>query len=369
MGRLNDLEALGQAIWLDFIDRKLLEDGGLQKLVAEDGITGVTSNPSIFEKAMGHGDAYDAELAKFDHANPGASAMARYEHLAIQDIQAACDILRPVYDRLNAKDGYVSLEVSPYLANDTDGTIAEAARLWATVDRPNLMIKIPGTAAGVPAIAATIAAGINVNVTLLFAIEAYQAVAYAFVEGLEARVAAGQPIDRIASVASFFVSRIDSKIDDAIDAGTGGDEAKALKGKVAIANAKAAYAWYQGGVATDRWKALAEKGAMVQRLLWASTGTKNAAYSDVLYLDTLIGPDTVNTVPPKTLDAFRDHGTAAETLTQDVEGAKHVLAEAERLGLDLGGVTDTLVKEGVASFSKAFDDLLGSIAAKHPATA
>jgi len=369
MGRLNDLEAKGQAIWLDFIDRKLLAEGGLQKLVDEDGITGVTSNPSIFEKAMGHGDAYDAELAKFDATNPGASAMARYEHLAIQDIQAACDILRPVYDRLNAKDGYVSLEVSPYLANDTDGTIAEAARLWAAVDRPNLMIKIPGTAAGVPAIAATIAAGINVNVTLLFAIEAYQAVAYAFVEGLEARATKGEPIDRIASVASFFVSRIDTKIDDEIDAGTGGDEAKALKGKVAIANAKAAYAWWQGGVQTDRWKALAAKGAMPQRLLWASTGTKNPDYPDTLYLDTLIGPDTVNTVPPKTLDAFRDHGNVGETLTQDVDGAKQQLADAERLGLDLKGVTDTLVEEGVASFSKAFDDLLGAIAAKHPAEA
>ncbi|MDB5678399.1 transaldolase [Sphingomonas bacterium] len=369
MGRLNDLEALGQAVWLDFIDRKLLAEGGLKKLVDEDGITGVTSNPSIFEKAMGHGDAYDAELAEFDKTNPDASTMARYEHLAIQDIQAAADILRPIYDRLDAKDGYVSLEVSPYLANDTDATIAEAARLWAAVDRPNLMIKIPGTAAGVPAIAATIATGINVNVKLLFSIKAYQAVAYAYVEGLEMRVAKGEPLDRIASVASFFVSRIDGKIDDAIDAGTGGDDAKALKGKVAIANAKAAYAWYAQGVATDRWKALADKGAMVQRLLWASTGTKNPDYSDVLYLDSLIGPDTVNTVPPKTMDAFRDHGTAAETLTQDVDGAKHVLAEAERLGLDLAGVTDTLVSEGVASFSKAFDDLLGAIAAKHPATA
>ena len=369
MGRLNDLEAQGQAIWLDFIDRKLLDDGGLKKLVDEDGITGVTSNPSIFEKAMGHGDAYDAALAEFDKANPDASTMARYEHLAIQDIQHACDILRPVYDRLDGKDGYVSLEVSPYLANDTDETAAEAERLWHAVDRPNLMIKIPGTQAGVPAIAATIDKGINVNVTLLFSIDAYKAVALAFVEGLEKRAARGEAIDKIASVASFFVSRIDTKIDDAIDAGTGGEEAKALKGKVAIANAKAAYAWYQGGVQTDRWQALAAKGAMPQRLLWASTGTKNPDYSDVLYLDTLIGKDTVNTVPPKTLDAFRDHGTVAATLTQDVDGAKHVLAEAERLGLDLKGVTDTLVEEGVGSFSKAFDDLLGAIAAKHPATA
>jgi transaldolase/glucose-6-phosphate isomerase len=369
MGRINDLEKLGQAIWLDFIDRKLLAEGGLKKLVEEDGVSGVTSNPSIFEKAMGHGDAYDAELAEFDKGNPDASTMARYEHLAIQDIQAAADTLRPVYDRLGAKDGYVSLEVSPYLANDTDETAGEAERLWKAVDRPNLMIKIPGTAAGVPAIATSIDKGININVTLLFSIEAYKAVALAYVEGLEKRAARGEAIDRIASVASFFVSRIDTKIDDAIDAGTGGEEAKALKGKVAIANAKAAYAWYQDFVTSDRWRALAAKGAMPQRLLWASTGTKNPDYSDVLYLDTLIGRDTVNTVPPKTLDAFRDHGTAAETLTQDVEGARHVLAETDRLGLDLPGVTETLVEEGVTSFSKAFDDLLGAIAAKHPAEA
>jgi transaldolase/glucose-6-phosphate isomerase len=374
MGRLNDLAAKGQAVWLDFVDRKFLAEGGLQKLVDEDGLTGVTSNPSIFEKAMGHGDAYDSALADYDKAHPGAPAMARYEHLAIQDIQTAADALRPTYDRLGAKDGYVSLEVSPYLANDTDGTIAEAARLWAAVDRPNLMIKIPGTAAGVPAIAATIDAGINVNVTLLFSIEAYKAVALAFVAGLEDRVSRGEPIDKIASVASFFVSRIDTKIDDAIDARlkAGDAEAEALKdvrGKVAIANAKLAYAWYQDFIASDRWQALAAKGAMPQRLLWASTGTKNPDYSDVLYLDTLIGPDTVNTVPPKTLDAFRDHGTAADTLGADVDAARHVLAEAERLGLDLGGVTDTLVEEGVASFSAAFDTLLAAIAAKHPALA
>jgi len=374
MGRLNDLAAKGQAVWLDFVDRKFLAEGGLQKLVDEDGLTGVTSNPSIFEKAMGHGTAYDAALADYDRAHPDASAMARYEHLAIQDIQTAADTLRPVYDRLGGKDGYVSLEVSPYLANDTDGTIAEAARLWAAVDRPDLMIKIPGTPAGTPAIAATIDAGINVNVTLLFSIEAYKAVALAFVAGLEDRVSRGEPIDKIASVASFFVSRIDTKIDDAIDArvkaGDAESEAlKAVRGKVAIANAKLAYAWYEEFIASDRWQALAAKGAMPQRLLWASTGTKNPDYPDTLYLDTLIGKDTVNTVPPKTMDAFRDHGTVADTLTADVDGARHVLAEAERLGLDLNGVTETLVEEGVTSFSKAFDDLLGAIAAKHPETA
>lgn len=369
MGHLNDLAKLGQAVWLDFVDRKFLAEGGLQKLVDTDALTGVTSNPSIFEKAMGHGTAYDDELAAFDRDHPEAPAMDRYEHLAILDIQAAADTLRPVYDRLAAKDGYVSLEVSPYLANDTDATIAEARKLWKLVDRPNLMIKIPGTPAGVPAIAATIDAGINVNVTLLFAQDAYQSVAEAYVAGLEKRAARGEPIDRIASVASFFVSRIDAKIDDRIDAGTGGDEAKPLKGKVAIANAKLAYAWYEDFIRSARWQALAAKGAQPQRLLWASTGTKNPDYPDTLYLDSLIGADTVNTVPPKTLDAFRDHGTAAATLTQDVAGARHVLAEAERLGLDLGGVTAALVVDGVTSFSKAFDDLLGAIAAKQPAEA
>ncbi|MDF2604266.1 transaldolase [Sphingomonas sp.] len=374
MGKLNDLAGAGQAVWLDFVDRKFLEAGGLQKLVDEDGVTGVTSNPTIFQKAMGEGTAYDQTLAAFDKANPGASAMDRYEHLAIQDIKAAAETLRPVYDRLNGKDGYVSLEVSPYLANDTDGTIAEAQKLWAAVDRPNLMIKIPGTPAGVPAIAATIANGINVNVTLLFSQESYQAVALAYVEGLELRVSRGEPIDRIASVASFFISRIDAEIDKKIDAliekgGAAADEAKALKGKVAIANAKLAYAWYQDFIASDRWQALAAKGAQPQRLLWASTGTKNPDYPDTLYVDTLIGPDTVNTMPPKTLDAYRERGTAAVTLTQDLDGARKVLADADRLGLDLPGVTERLVEEGVASFSKSFDDLLGSIEAKHPADA
>jgi transaldolase len=368
MGKLNDLAPLGQAVWLDFVERKFLEDGGLKKLVDEDGVTGVTSNPSIFEKAMGHGTAYDDSLAEYDRAHPDAATIDRYEALAVQDIKAAADTLRPVYDRLNAKDGYVSLEVSPYLANDTDATIAEAEKLWHMVDKPNLMIKIPGTDAGAPAIAATIAKGINVNVTLLFSQAAYQKVALAYVEGLEQRVARGEPIDRIASVASFFVSRIDSKIDAKIDE-IGSDEAKAIRGKVAIANAKLAYQWYLDFLKSDRWQALAAKGAQPQRLLWASTGTKDKAYSDVLYVDSLIGKDTVNTLPPATLDAFRDHGTASETLTENVDEARHVLAEADRLGLDLDGVTDTLVEEGVASFAKAFDDLLGAIAAKHPATA
>jgi transaldolase len=369
MSRLKDLGNLGQAVWLDFVDRKFLNQGGLQKLVDEDGLTGVTSNPTIFEKAMGHGDAYDESLAAWDRDHPGAATIDRYEAQAVEDIRAAADTLRPVYDRLDARDGYVSLEVAPDLALDTDGTIAEAKKLWAAVDRPNLMIKIPGTPAGAPAISAAIAAGINVNVTLLFSIEAYQRVADAYATGLEERVRQGQPIDRIASVASFFISRIDAKIDEAIDKGQGGEAAEALRGKVAIANAKLAYQWFLEFEASDRWQALAAKGAMPQRLLWASTGTKNPAYPDTLYVDTLIGRDTVNTMPPKTMDAFRDHGTPAETLTQGVDEARHVIAEVERLGLDLAGVTDTLVDEGVASFVKAFEDLLGALARKQPAAA
>lgn len=374
MSKLSELGAMGCAPWLDFVDRKFLEAKGLEKLVAEDGLTGVTSNPSIFEKAMGHGDAYDATLAAFDKENPGAATIDRYEHLAIQDIKAAAETLAPVYDRLDAKDGYVSLEVSPYIADDTDATIAEAEKLWHAVDRPNLMIKIPGTPAGAPAIAATIAKGINVNVTLLFSVDAYIKVAEAYAAGLEERVKAGQPIDRIASVASFFISRIDSAIDKKIDerlaAGDAeADALKAVRGRVAIANAKMAYQWYLDFLKSDRWQALATKGAQPQRLLWASTGTKDPSFPDTLYVDTLIGPDTVNTMPPKTMDAFRDRGTVAETLTADIDEAKHVLSEAERLGLDLNGVTDTLVAEGVASFVKAFDDLLGAIGQKQPAAA
>ena len=368
MIKLTELSEAGTAVWLDFVDRKFLAAGGLQKLVDADGLTGVTSNPAIFEKAMGHGDAYDDKIAAFDREHPGAATIDRYEAQAIEDIKAAADTLRPVYDRLDGADGYVSLEVSPYLADDTDSTIAEAQKLWGLVDRPNLMIKIPGTLAGGPAIAATIAAGINVNVTLLFAQSAYQRVSEAYVTGLEERVRQGQPINHISSVASFFVSRIDAVMDKKIDE-LGTDEAKALRGKVAIANAKLAYAWYQAFIASDRWQALAAKGARPQRLLWASTGVKDPAYPETLYVDTLIGPDTVNTMPPKTMDAFRDKGTVAQTLTQDVEGARRVLADAKRLGLKLDEVTDRLVEEGVASFAKSFDDLLGAIAKKQPATA
>jgi transaldolase/glucose-6-phosphate isomerase len=374
MGKLNDLERAGQAVWLDFLDREFLVGGGFRKLVEEDGVTGVTSNPSIFEKAIGQGSDYDEGLAAFDKANPDASAIHRYEAMAIEDLQMAADILRPAYDRLDGKDGYASLEVSPYLADDTNETIGQAADYWRRVDRPNLMIKIPGTRAGAPAIAASIARGININVTLLFGIDAYKMVADAHAAGLEERVRQGLTIDRIAGIASFFVSRIDTAIDKEVDrrVEAGDPEAeglKALRGKVAIANAKLAFEWYLDFIASDRWQALAAKGAMPQRLLWASTGTKDPAYPDTLYIDSLIGPDTVSTMPVKTMDAFRDHGAVEPTLTRDIDEARRILAEVERLGIDLEEVTDQLVTEGVAAFAKSFDTLIAAIAQKHPATA
>ncbi|ARP89521.1 transaldolase [Bordetella genomosp. 9] len=365
---LTRLAEAGQAIWLDFLSREFLGQGGLDKLVREDSLTGVTSNPSIFEKAMGHGTAYDEQLHAILYqadAEPGDV----YEQLAVRDIQQAADALRPVYDRLNGKDGYVSLEVSPYLAYDTEGTLAEARRLWQAVGRPNLMIKVPGTPAGVPAIRQLIAEGINVNVTLLFSRQAYRAVAQAYIEGLEARAREGKPIDRIASVASFFVSRIDTRIDKKIDEALkqpGADTATldGLKGRIAIANAKLAYQDYLEMIGEDRWKALAQRGAQPQRLLWASTGTKNPAYPATLYVDQLIGPDTVNTMPTATMDAFRDSGTVAPTLTQDVEDARRALADAERLNLDLDGITRELVDDGTRQFCDAFDALLAAVAAK-----
>jgi len=374
MGKLNELGVRGQAVWLDFIERSFLAEGRLTRLIAEDGLTGVTSNPSIFEKAIGHGDAYDESLAAYDRAHPDSSTMDRYEAMAIEDLGNAADMLRPTYDRLGGKDGFVSMEVSPYLADDTDATIAEARKLWRALKRPNVMIKIPGTPAGTPAIAASIADGINVNITLLFGLEAYRQVAEAYALGLEERVRRGQPIAGIASVASFFVSRIDGAIDKAIDERVASDdpqadELKALRGKVAIANAKMAYQWYLDFIRSERWQALAAKGATPQRLLWASTGTKDPDYSDVLYIDALIGADTVTTVPPKTTDAFRDHGTVADTLTADIDEARKVLANVERLGLKLDDTTDRLVGQGVASFAKSFDDLLAAIGRKQPAAA
>ena len=365
---LQQLAGAGQSIWLDYLHRKLMDGGELKRLMAEDAVVGMTSNPSIFEKAIGEGGDYDDRLktllARGD-LDPGEL----YEAMAIKDIQAAADQLRPIYDRTQGGDGYVSLEVSPYLARDTEATIAEARRLWSDVGRPNVMIKVPGTREGVPAIRQLIGEGININVTLLFGIDAYLAVADAYVAGLEALTASGRDISHTRSVASFFVSRIDTQIDKEIDRRVkdGDPQAAALKGlrgKVATANAKMAYQRYLEMLGSERWKALAAAGAAPQRLLWASTGTKDPAYSDVLYVEGLIGPDTVNTMPLKTLEAFRDHGRVAPTLTQGVDEAREILAGADRLGLDLHAVTDKLVADGVRLFADAFDQLLGAVAKK-----
>ena len=365
---LRQLGERGQSVWLDFIRRSFLADGSLTKLVEEDGLGGVTSNPSIFEKAMGGGDDYDAQFkqlaAKGDH-----DASALYEAMAIDDIRATAKILLPVFERTEGLDGYVSLEVSPYLALRAEESVAEARRLHAMVDRPNLMVKVPGTKECVPAIRTLISEGININVTLLFSIDAYKAVAEAYMAGLEERHGKGEDISRISSVASFFVSRIDAVIDRKIDERLKANdpEAPALKlirGKVAIANAKLAYVYYKEMVATPRWQTLKAAGANPQRLLWASTGTKDKAYSDVLYVEELVGAETVNTIPPATMDAFRDHGTPRDSLEEDVDGARHVIDEAKRLGLDLENVTALLVDDGVKLFADAFDNLLGAVAEK-----
>ena len=368
---LKSLEQFGQSPWLDFIERSFLAEGSLQTMIERDGLKGMTSNPSIFEKAMGHGDHYDAGF-KALAAKGDVDAQTIYESLAIEDIQHAADLLRPVYDATNKVDGYVSLEVSPYLALRTDDTVAEARRLWKAVGRDNLMVKVPGTDQGAPAIKTLISEGMNINVTLLFSQQAYKDVAEAFIAGLENYKSAGGDVSRVASVASFFVSRIDSQIDKQIDervkvGGADTETLKRLRGKVAIANAKLAYQHYLELIGSERWKTLAAAGAMPQRLLWASTGVKDKAYPDTLYVEELIGRDTVNTMPPATMDAYRDHGHGKEALTEGVDDAKEILGTAKRLGLDLDRVTHDLVEDGVKQFAKAADDLLGAVAAKRNA--
>jgi transaldolase len=361
------LAALGQSIWLDFIKRDLIETRELARLVRAGELTGMTSNPAIFEKAIAGSHDYDRLLA--EAARDRADTKTVYERLAVRDIQDAADVLRPVYDATKARDGYVSLEVSPHLAHDTAGTIDEARRLWRMVERPNLMIKVPGTPAGVPAFAKLIGEGINVNVTLLFSRVAYREVADAYVAAVETRAAHDRDVGRIASVASFFVSRIDTAVDKLLGAriGAAQDEAgrlrlKGLLGKAAIANAKLAYRTYLEVFGTPRWRALAAKGARTQRVLWASTSTKNPDYRDVVYLEELIGHDTVNTVPPATLDAFRDHGRVRASLTEDVAAAQGALDDLAALGVSMEQVTDELLDDGVKLFADAFDKLLGAIA-------
>ena len=367
---MNPLKALnrhGQSVWLDFMRRNLIGKE-LKQLIDEDGVVGITSNPAIFEKAIGQSADYDQQLATL-FAEGDRSPWTIFEALAIRDIQMAADQLRPVYDATKRRDGYVSLEVSPYLANDTDGTIAEAHRLWQAVDRPNLMIKVPGTKAGTPAIQALIGAGINVNVTLLFGLDAYLAVADAYIAGLEHYAEKHDDLAHIASVASFFISRIDSAVDSQIDAklksGSGDTKAlDAVKGKVAIANARITYQRYKEVFSTDRWSKLAERGAQTQRLLWASTGTKNPAYPDTLYVDQLIGPHTVNTMPPATMDSFRDHGTARTTIEDDLDGAQRTMAALPKLGIDFPKITDQLVVDGVQLFADAADKLIEAVQGK-----
>ena len=361
------LKQFGQSVWLDFIRRSLIASGELKRLVDDDGLGGVTSNPAIFEKAIDGSDDYATAIQEITDQHPGLGAKAVYERLAIKDIQDAADVLRPVYDRTGSHDGYVSLEVSPDLANDTNGTLTEARQLWKTVARPNVMIKVPATPAGLPAIRTLIGEGINVNVTLLFARDAYEAVAQAFIEGLEARAAAGQPLNHVASVASFFVSRIDTVVDHLVDVkvktATGAEKARleGFAGKVAIANAKLAYQSYKRIFAGPRWEPLHAKGAQRQRVLWASTGSKNPHYSDVLYVEELIGPDTVNTVPPATLSAFRDHGRPRASLEEDVADAMQLLDDLEKSGISLRQVTDDLLTDGVSKFVEPFTKLLGAV--------
>jgi transaldolase len=361
--QLRELAAAGQSIWLDNIERSMFATGSLQALV-DQGLRGMTSNPTIFEKAIGHGNDYDEQLQSLVATE--RDPVKLFEALAIQDIRAACDVFRPVYDATNKLDGYVSLEVSPTLAHDTAGTIDAAKRLWAAVDRPNVMIKIPGTPEGVPAVRAAIAAGINVNVTLLFSVDAYAAAATAYIEGLEDRAKTGAPVDTIASVASVFVSRIDSAIDKLLDEKIAAGAALAdLKGKAGIANLKLTYAKFEALFHGERFAALAAKGAKVQRPLWASTSTKNPSYFDLMYIVSVVGPDTVNTVPPGTLTALLDHGVIeADTVQTDLAGANATISALAADGILLKDVTDKLVVEGVASFADSFNAMLSAIAGK-----
>jgi transaldolase len=366
--RLQALHTAGQSIWLDYIDRTILQNGDLERRIRDDALTGMTSNPTIFEKALSEGSAYDDQLATLASDGNGAfNPGTAFEAIETDDVRTACDLFRSVYDATKGRDGYVSIEVSPGLANDTEGTVAEAKRLWATVQRPNVMVKVPGTAAGAPAVRRLTAQGINVNITLLFSLDAHARVIDAYLGGLADRTARGEPLDRVASVASFFVSRVDTEIDKRLDAK--GPSVSHLKGKAAIANAKLAYALFRERFAGPEWDRLRQAGARVQRPLWASTSTKNPAYRDVMYIEQLIGPDTINTMPPATIEAFRDHGVVAQTVDRDVEGARRTIAELEAAGVAMRDVTDKLLVDGIASFQKSFDTLLAGLTRKTQAVA
>ena len=365
MNPLRRLQDFGQSVWYDNIERKMLHSGELARLIAEDGLRGVTSNPTIFEKAIAHSDDYDDSLAKWIYAAGDHDSRSLFFNLAIEDIQGAADVLKPVYDATRGRDGYVSLEVSPDLAYDVAATVAEAERLHARVNRPNLMIKVPATKEGVVAFEELVAKGINVNVTLLFSVERYKEVVEAYLAGLETRLRQGMAIDSIASVASFFVSRVDAAVDELLQqAETSAPGAADLQGRIAVANAKLAYAWYQRVFGSARFEKLKEAGASTQRLLWASTGTKNPDYSDVMYIDSLIGPDTVNTVPPATYAAFKDHGQPRSSLTEGLDDAERQFSQLNDFGVDMDAVTKKLEDEGVQSFAKSFTTLLDAISAK-----
>jgi len=362
---LKGLLAYGQSPWMDYIRRDLLTSGELKKYIDNDGLRGMTSNPAIFEKAITGSNLYADILSSADAKKLNAKGL--FEKIAIRDVQEACDIFKPVYTDTKRRDGYVSLEVSPYLANDTKGTIEEARRLWKAVDRPNVMIKVPATPEGIPAIRHLLEEGLNINITLLFAQSAYEQVAEAFLAALEARTAKGQDVSHIASVASFFVSRIDSLVDSKIDeklkmSTDAGQRAllESLHGKVAIANARLTYKKYQELFGGARWNALAAKGAQTQRLLWASTSTKNPKYRDVIYVEELIGADTVDTIPPATFDAFRDHGKLRPSLSENVEGAAKTMADLGKAGISMKEVTEKLLLDGVKLFADAFTTLLAA---------
>lgn len=363
MNPLIALHEQGQSIWLDYIRRDLMTNGELKRLVEEDGLRGLTSNPSIFENAISRSSDYDRSIQAITSADRGISTEALYEKLAIEDIQMAADILKPVYDSSDGADGFVSLEVSPHLAYDTPGTVAEAHRLWETVNRPNLLIKVPATSDGIPAIETLIGQGINVNVTLMFSLSHYEAVASAYIKGLEHNT---HP-EKVASVASFFVSRVDTAVDQQLEA-VGSSEALHLRGKIAIANSRRVYGRFQEIFYGEAFAAQKARGGRVQRPLWGSTSTKNPAYSDVLYVDTLIGPDTVNTVPPDTLNAFRDHGQVRPTLLDDPEETHRNLARLPEMGIDLDAITEKLQVDGVAAFAASYDKLLAALEEKRKAT-
>ena len=357
MTKLNELFQLGQSIWYDNISREILDSGEMDALI-DAGVVGVTSNPSIFKKAIADSEHYDESISQL--AAEGKSVTEIYEALVLADIGRTADLFRPVYEATNGLDGYVSLEVDPNLAHDTEGTIADARRLFKVLDRPNIMIKVPATPAGTPAIETLIGEGININVTLIFSLSHYEDVALAYIAGLQKLAGQGGDLSKVASVASFFVSRIDGVVDKALE--SSGDTA--LQGKIAIANAKAAYTRFQVIFGSKLWADLAEKGARAQRPLWASTSTKNPAYPDTLYVDTLVGPHTVNTLPPNTVTAFLDHGMVAITLTVDQDVAEEQIAYLDNLDIDFNAITQKLQDDGVASFASAFQDLMEAIAAK-----